>query len=91
MLLVMNSIHLLLNKQVFDVCEIMLDVGLNWVLFISSKPLHDALQGSLMDLNVSLKWKTTEKQGVGACSLARNTLGVEECARAPGWDWKNDK
>jgi hypothetical protein len=28
--------------------------------------------------------KTTKKQGVGACSLARSTLGVEGCAGAPG-------
>jgi len=27
-----------------------------------------------------------EKQGVGACSLARSTLGVEGHAGAPGWD-----
>jgi len=31
--------------------------------------------------------KTTEKQGVGACSLACSTLeGVEGHAGAPGWD-----
>jgi len=27
-----------------------------------------------------------EKQGVGACSLACSTLGVEGRAKAPGWD-----
>jgi len=29
--------------------------------------------------------KTTEGKGVGVHSLARNTLGVEEHARALGW------
>jgi hypothetical protein len=41
---------------------------------------------SLMDLIASLKVKTTEGEGVGACSLARSTLGVEGHARAPRWD-----
>jgi len=30
--------------------------------------------------------KPIEKQGVGARSLARITLGVEGCAGASGWD-----
>jgi len=30
--------------------------------------------------------KTTEEQGVEAHSVACSTLGVEGCARAPGWD-----
>jgi hypothetical protein len=30
--------------------------------------------------------KTSEGQGVGARSLARNTLGVEGRAEALGWD-----
>ncbi len=29
--------------------------------------------------------KTTEEQGVGAHSMARNTLGVEGRARVPRW------
>ncbi len=29
--------------------------------------------------------KTSEEQGVGARSLARNTLGVEGGVGAPGW------
>jgi len=29
--------------------------------------------------------KTTEGEGVGARSLVRSTLGVEERAGAPGW------
>jgi len=32
--------------------------------------------------------KTTKEQGVGACSLTYNTLGVEGRARIPGWDYK---
>jgi hypothetical protein len=38
-----------------------------------------------MDSTVSPKVKTTEGEGVGACSLACNTLGVEGCAGALGW------
>jgi len=34
---------------------------------------------------MSPKMKTTEGKGVGVHSLARNTLGVEEHARALGW------
>jgi len=30
--------------------------------------------------------KIAEEQGVGACSLARSTLGVEGCAGVSGWD-----
>ncbi len=29
--------------------------------------------------------KTTEELGVGACFLARNTLGVEGCVGVLGW------
>jgi len=39
-----------------------------------------------MDSIVSLKVKIDEGEGVGACSLARNTLGVKGCAGASGWD-----
>jgi len=39
-----------------------------------------------MDSTANPKVKTTEGEGVGACSLACNTLGVEGRARAPGWD-----
>jgi hypothetical protein len=35
---------------------------------------------------MSPKVKTTEGKKIGACSLARNTLGVERRARAPKWD-----
>jgi len=30
--------------------------------------------------------KTTKEQGVGARSFARNTLGIEGCVGALGWD-----
>jgi hypothetical protein len=46
----------------------------------------DAPPSSLMDSIVSLKVKTTEGEGVGACSLTYNTLGVEGRARVSGWD-----
>ncbi len=36
-------------------------------------------------LKCESKVKTTEEQGVGAHSLARNILGLEGRARAPGW------
>jgi len=29
--------------------------------------------------------KIVERQGVGTRSLTCNTLGVEDCVRAPGW------
>jgi len=39
-----------------------------------------------MDSIVSPKVKTVEGEGVGAPSLARNTLGVKGRAGAQGWD-----
>jgi hypothetical protein len=38
-----------------------------------------------MDPIASPKVKAMEGEGVGACSLAHNTLGVEGCAAVPGW------
>jgi hypothetical protein len=38
-----------------------------------------------MDSTASPKVKTTE-EGVGACSLAYNTSGVEKCVEIIGWD-----
>jgi len=46
----------------------------------------DAPPNSLMDSTASLKVKTTEGKGVGAHSLARNTLGVEGRVGTLGWD-----
>ncbi len=37
-------------------------------------------------LKCEFKVKITEESGVGARSLAHNTLGVEGHAGAPGWD-----
>jgi len=48
--------------------------------------LCDAPPSSLMDSTLSLKVNTVEGEGIGACSLTCNTLGVEKCAGAPGWD-----
>ncbi len=48
--------------------------------------VFDAPPSFLMDWTASPKVKTTKGKGVGACSLARNTLGVERCARVMGWD-----
>jgi len=39
-----------------------------------------------MDSTTSPKVKTTEGEGVGACSLAHNILGVEGHVRVAGWD-----
>jgi hypothetical protein len=57
----------------------------------SSTPLFplifiDAPPSSLMDSIMNPKVKTTKGEWVRACSLTHNTLGVEGCARAPGWD-----
>jgi hypothetical protein len=40
----------------------------------------------LMDSTTSLKVKTMEGEGVGACSLACSISRVEGCVRALGWD-----
>jgi hypothetical protein len=37
-------------------------------------------------LKCEFKVKTSKEQGVEACSLTRNTLGVERHAGAPKWD-----
>jgi len=39
-----------------------------------------------MDLTMSPKVKVIEGEGIGVRSLARSTLGVEECAGVPRWD-----
>jgi len=51
----------------------------------------DVLPSSLMDLNVSLNWKHRKSKELGISSLARSTLGLERCARAPGGTKKRDK
>jgi hypothetical protein len=40
----------------------------------------------LMDSTASPRVKTTKGEKVGACSLARNILGVEGYDEAPRWD-----
>jgi hypothetical protein len=47
---------------------------------------NDAPLSSSMDSTANPKVKITEGDGVGACSLVRNTLGVEGHVGAPGWD-----
>jgi hypothetical protein len=44
-----------------------------------------------MDSTVSSKEKTKEGEGVGTCSLVRNTSGVEGHARVPRWGLKRVK
>jgi len=48
--------------------------------------MSDTPTSSLMDSTASAKMKTTKGEGVGARSLAHNTLGLEGSARTPGWD-----
>ncbi len=47
--------------------------------------VYDAPPNSLMDSTTNPKVKTMEGEGIGTCSLARNTLKVEGHARALGW------
>jgi len=44
----------------------------------------DAFASFLMDSTVSPNMKTTEREGVGARSLAHSMLGVERHVGAPG-------
>jgi hypothetical protein len=46
----------------------------------------DAPLNSLMDSTANPKVKTTKGERIGTHSPTRNTLGVEVCVRAPGWD-----
>jgi hypothetical protein len=46
----------------------------------------DAPPSSLMDSIASPKVKTTEGEGIGARSLAYNTLGIKRRVGALGWD-----
>ncbi len=50
--------------------------------FVNGVGRNDAPPNSLLDSNASPKVKTKKGEGVGACSLARSTLGVEGCAGA---------
>jgi hypothetical protein len=47
--------------------------------------MSDAPPSSLMDLTRSPKVKTSEGEGVGACSLAHSTLGVDGHVGSSGW------
>jgi hypothetical protein len=57
---------------------------MNIYVFPFKAMVIDAPPNSLIDSNASPKMKTTEK-GVGVCSFACNTLGVEGCVGALGW------
>jgi hypothetical protein len=46
----------------------------------------EAHPSSLMDSIASPKVKITKGEGIGAHSLAHNTLGVEGCVGALGWN-----
>jgi len=46
----------------------------------------DAPPNSLMASTACLRVKTTKGKGVRAHSLTHNTLRVEGCVGAPGWD-----
>jgi hypothetical protein len=53
-----------------------------YIVFLEAQ--IDTPLDSLMDSTMNPKVKTMEGEGVGACSLARNILGVEGHARALG-------
>jgi hypothetical protein len=53
------------------------------------KEQNDTSPSSLMDSTTSLKVKTSEGEGIGVHSLARNTSGVEGHVVVPGWDLEN--
>jgi hypothetical protein len=55
---------------------------------VKSRATPDTPPRSLMDSTMSPKVKTSEGEGegVGVCSLVRNTLGVEKRVGALGWD-----
>jgi hypothetical protein len=55
-------------------------------LYVKIDNIIDTPPSSLMDSIASPKVKTTKREGVGACSLAHNTSGVEGHAGAPQWD-----
>ncbi len=55
---------------------------LSWHIVVDS----DKLPTSLMDSTWSLKVKTMEGEGIGACSLACSTLRVKEPSGASKWD-----
>ncbi len=59
--------------------------GTKFVSLHEDMPRDDTPPSSLMDSTTSPKMKTTEGKRVGACSLARSTLGVEGRAGAPRW------
>jgi hypothetical protein len=57
------------------------------ILFEPLLKSTNAFPISLIDSNVSLLWKQRKNKELGrACSLARNTLGVEGRAKTPGWN-----
>jgi hypothetical protein len=60
--------------------------SLKKIRIVHSQGLSDTPPSSLMDSNMNPKVKTMEGEGVGARSLARNTLGVKGRVGAPGWD-----
>ncbi len=56
------------------------------MLFLLLVWAYDTSVSSLMDSIMNSKVKTFEGKGVGAHSLAHNTLGVEGHVGASGWD-----
>jgi hypothetical protein len=82
---------LLVNACVFHVSFenkanfILTEIPFNFSIFHVFELLSDAPPNSLVDSIMSLNVKTTEGLGVGACSLARSTLGVEGGAGALRW------
>jgi hypothetical protein len=62
--------------------------GMWWVLWVGVCTwfVRDAFPSSLIDSNMSLKWKQRKSKELGTNSLAHNTLRVEGRVGAPGWN-----
>jgi len=58
----------------------------NSLEFFHQLPHLDTFPSSLINSNVSMRWRQWKSKELGAHSLACSTLGVEGHARALGWD-----
>jgi hypothetical protein len=56
---------------------------------MEKKTKHDVPPHFFMDSTMNPKVKTMKGQGVGACSLASSTLGVEGRAGTSRWDYED--
>ncbi len=61
-------------------------ISWRWLIEVFSHTCCDVLPSSLIDSNVNLRRKQWNSKGLGARSLARNTLGVEGRVGVSGWE-----